>query len=101
MRSDINPSRSRKKRHEYRAINKNYGASAFCLSGGAGFGYDHFGVIKALVNADLLPKVVTGTSTGGLVAALTCTRTDEELKEMLVPELADNILACEDTISYV
>lgn len=30
------------------------------------------------------------------VAALLCTRTDEELREMLVPELADRISACDD-----
>ena len=87
------------KRRFYRAINKNYGASALCLSGGAGFGYYHFGVIKAFLDADLLPRVITGTSAGGLVSALTCTRTDEELREMLVPELADHITACEDNIS--
>ena len=86
------------KRRFYRAINKNYGASALCLSGGAGFGYYHFGVVKAFLEADLLPKVVTGTSAGGLVAALTCTRTDDELREILVPELADRITACEDSI---
>lgn len=55
-----------------------------------------FGVIKAFLDADLLPRVVTGTSAGGLVAALLCTRTDAELKELLVPELADRITACGD-----
>lgn len=33
------------------------------------------------------------------VAAFTCTRTDDELKEMLVPALADNISACEESIA--
>ncbi len=88
--------------------------SALCLSGGATFGYciyvyfhlpvtlliryltDHFGVLKAFVQAKLLPRIVTGTSAGGLVAALACTRTDEELERILVPELADNITACEE-----
>lgn len=86
------------KRRFYRAINKNYGASALCLSGGAGFGYYHFGVVKAFLEADLLPRVITGTSAGGIVAALTCTRTDSELREMLRPELADKITACEDSM---
>lgn len=89
------------KRRFYRAINKNYGASALCLSGGAGFGYYHFGVVKAFLEADLLPKVVTGTSAGGIVAALVCTRTDDELRELLVPELADRITACEDSLLQV
>ncbi|WVQ96097.1 hypothetical protein IAU59_003199 [Kwoniella sp. CBS 9459] len=84
------------KRAFFRAINRHYGSSALCLSGGASFGYYHFGVIKAFLEADLLPRVVTGTSAGGLVASLLCTRTDAELKELLIPELADRILACED-----
>jgi predicted acylesterase/phospholipase RssA len=55
-----------------------------------------FGVVKAFLDADLLPRVVTGTSAGGIVAALLCTRTDAELKQLLVPELANKITACED-----
>ncbi len=86
------------KRRFFRSANKNFGASALCLSGGAGFGYYHFGVVKAFLDAGMLPRVVTGTSAGGLVAALTCTRTDEELKDLVVPELADNITACEDSM---
>lgn len=60
---------------------------------------DHFGVAKAFLDADLLPRVITGTSAGGLVAALLCTRTDEELKHILIPELAQKITACEDSFS--
>lgn len=55
-----------------------------------------FGVVKAFLDADLLPRVITGTSAGGIIAALCCTRTDEELKHLLVPELANKITACED-----
>ncbi|ORX37891.1 acyl transferase/acyl hydrolase/lysophospholipase [Kockovaella imperatae] len=84
------------KRAFFRAINKNYGSSALCLSGGASFGYYHFGVIRAFLEADLLPRVVTGTSAGALAAALLCTRTDEELKVLLVPRLADKITACSE-----
>ena len=58
--------------------------------------YYHFGVVKALLDADLLPRVVTGTSGGALVAALLCTRTNAELKQLLVPELAHKITACQD-----
>lgn len=60
---------------------------------------DHFGVVKAFLEAGLLPRVITGTSAGGLVAALTCTRTDAELKQLLTPELACRITACEDPFS--
>lgn len=87
------------KRAFYRTASKNLGRSALCLSGGASFGYYHIGVVRALLDANLLPKVVTGTSAGGLIAALTCTRTDQELRSMLVPALADRITACEEPFS--
>ena len=87
------------KRQFYRSVSKNLGKSALCLSGGGSFGYYHVGVVRALLDSNLLPRVVTGTSAGGLIAALTCTRTDEELKRMLVPALADRITACEEPLS--
>lgn len=46
-----------------------------------------------------MPRVITGTSAGGLVAALVCTRTDSELKQLVKPELANKITACEDPFS--
>ncbi|KAF8165314.1 patatin-like phospholipase domain-containing protein [Crassisporium funariophilum] len=87
------------KKRFFKSANTNLGISALCLSGGASFGYYHCGVVKAFLDAGLLPRVITGTSAGGLVAALTCTRTDEELKLLLVPELANKITACEDPFS--
>lgn len=43
----------------------------------------HFGVLKAFLEAGLLPRVITGTSAGGLVAAFCATRTDKELSRLL------------------
>lgn len=80
----------------YRHTSKNLGASALCLSGGASFGYYHFGVVRALVDEGLLPRIIAGTSAGAIVAAFACTRTDEELKEMLKGELAERINVCRD-----
>ncbi|KAI9893558.1 MAG: hypothetical protein M1814_006354 [Vezdaea aestivalis] len=85
-----------RKRQFFRHINTNLGRSALCLSGGATFAYYHFGVAKALLDADLLPQIITGTSGGALVAALLATRTDPELKLLLVPVLAERIKACSD-----
>ncbi|RPB21678.1 patatin-domain-containing protein [Terfezia boudieri ATCC MYA-4762] len=84
------------KRVLFKHLHQNFGQTALCLSGGATFAYYHLGVVKALLDADLLPKVVTGTSGGALVAALLCTRTNTELKQILVPELAHKITACHD-----
>ncbi|PVH14778.1 uncharacterized protein CXQ87_005054 [Candidozyma duobushaemuli] len=86
----------KKKRQFFKVVSKNYGKSALCLSGGACFAYTHFGIVKALLDNDVLPSIISGTSGGGLIAALACTRTDEELKQLLVPELAKKITACED-----
>ena len=79
-----------------RHCHTNLGRSALCLSGGAAFAYYHFGVVKALLDAGLLPDVITGTSGGALVAALIATRTDDELKGLLVPALAHRIDACSE-----
>ena len=79
-----------------RHLHTNFGRTALCLSGGASFAYYHFGVAKALLDADLLPEVITGTSGGAIVAALLATRTDEELKSLIVPALAYRITACSE-----
>ncbi|BGP49849.1 hypothetical protein JCM10450v2_005754 [Rhodotorula kratochvilovae] len=80
----------------FRSVAKNLGASALCLSGGASFGYYHFGVVRALLDENLLPRVITGTSAGAIIAALCCTRTDDELRALLTPQLADRITACSE-----
>ncbi|KAK6437266.1 hypothetical protein LTR95_006548, partial [Oleoguttula sp. CCFEE 5521] len=87
------------KRELAKRISTNFGRTALCLSGGATFAYYHFGIAKALLDADVLPDVITGTSGGALVAALLGTRTNEELKKLLVPALAHRITACHDAPS--
>lgn len=52
------------------------------------------GVIRALLDRGLLPSIITGTSAGSLMGAIVCTRTDEELNEILNPELANRINIC-------
>lgn len=60
-----------------------YGRSGLMLSGGAVMGLNHLGVVKALLDQRLLPKVVCGTSAGSLVASIVGTFTDTELFEIL------------------
>jgi predicted acylesterase/phospholipase RssA len=64
-----------------------FGRSCLMLSGGAGLGFFHGGVVKSLVEHDLLPDVISGASAGSIIAALVGTRTNEELKHMLTPEV--------------
>ncbi|KAK1149601.1 hypothetical protein N8T08_005150 [Aspergillus melleus] len=87
---------SEDKFHHFRHLDTNFGRTALCLSGGATFAYYHFGVVRALLDNGVLPQIITGTSGGALVAALVATRTDEELKELLVPALAHRIKACHE-----
>jgi hypothetical protein len=60
---------------------------------------DHVGVAKAFLDAGLMPRVHSGTSAGGVLAALICTRTDDELRGLLCPELARRITAFEEPFS--
>ncbi|RDW71219.1 patatin-like phospholipase-containing protein [Coleophoma cylindrospora] len=87
------------KRTLFKRMHTNFGRTALCLSGGASFAYYHLGVVKALLDANLLPDVITGTSGGALVAALVATRTNDELKALLVPALAGRITACSEPFS--
>lgn len=59
-----------------------FGRSALLLSGGATWGFHHLGVVKALLDRGLLPHIVSGSSTGAMVAAGVCARDDAELHEM-------------------
>jgi TAG lipase/lysophosphatidylethanolamine acyltransferase len=60
-----------------------FGRSVLVLQGGAIFGLCHLGVVKALHLQGLLPRIVAGTATGALVAALVCVHTEDELLDIL------------------
>lgn len=56
-----------------------FGRTALVLSGGGSFGAFHIGVVSAILNSKMLPRVISGSSAGAIVAAIVCTRSDEEL----------------------
>lgn len=60
-----------------------FGRSALLLSGGANFGMSHIGVLKSLWESHLLPRIVSGASAGSIVCAVFCTRTAEEIPDLL------------------
>lgn len=60
-----------------------FGKTALVLQGGSIFGMYHIGVMKALHERGLLPRVILGTSTGAIMAALVGIHTDSELPEFL------------------
>ncbi|WP_422419637.1 DUF3336 domain-containing protein [Pseudomonas sp. GZD-222] len=63
-----------------------FGRSALMLSGAAMLGYFHVGALKALFKEGLLPKIISGSSAGSLIAAIVCSHSDDELLERLQPE---------------
>lgn len=60
-----------------------FGRSTLVLQGGAIFGICHLGVVKALFLRGLLPRIITGTATGALIAALVAVHTADELPGVL------------------
>jgi TAG lipase/lysophosphatidylethanolamine acyltransferase len=66
-----------------------FGRSTLVLQGGAIFGMCHLGVVKALYLRGLLPRIITGTATGALIAALVSIHTTEELPAVLAGEGID------------
>lgn len=59
-----------------------FGRSALMLSGAGSLGHFHGGVIKTLLDADLLPDVISGSSAGSIFAAIVGTHTERELKTL-------------------
>ncbi len=62
-----------------------FGRSALLLSGGGVFGNFHAGVVKALVDQQLLPSIISGSSAGSLMAAIVGTHTSEQLDTIFTP----------------
>ncbi|KAF2153278.1 putative esterase of the alpha-beta hydrolase superfamily, partial [Myriangium duriaei CBS 260.36] len=60
-----------------------FGRSALLLSGGGTFGMNHIGVVKALFEAKLLPRIISGASAGSIVSAVLCSKTDDEIPAVL------------------
>jgi len=62
---------------------KNFGRPALMLSGGGTFGIFHNGVINALLEQDLVPNIISGTSMGSITAGILASHHNHELKALL------------------
>ena len=60
-----------------------FGRSALMLSGGGTLGFFHLGVVKVLLEQDILPDVLSGSSMGAIVACAIGVRTDEEIHDLV------------------
>ncbi len=68
---------------------QSFGRSALLLSGGATLGLFHLGVIQELWLQGLLPRVISGSSVGSIIAGVVGTHTDEELNDTFDPAYLD------------
>ena len=83
----------------FKRTGASFGRSALLLSGGATLGMFHLGVIKALWENNLLPRVLSGSSAGSIIAAMAAVRSDAELPALFD---ADSLnLAAFQRVSFV
>ncbi|KAJ5568787.1 hypothetical protein N7450_011273 [Penicillium hetheringtonii] len=66
-----------------------FGRTTLLLQGGSAFGLCHLGVVKALHLQGLLPRIITGTATGAMVAALVGIHPEGELLALLNGDTID------------
>ncbi|CAI1582188.1 hypothetical protein SEUBUCD646_0K03040 [Saccharomyces eubayanus] len=72
---------------------RNIGRTALVLSGGGTFGLFHIGVLGTLFELDVLPRVISGSSAGAIVASILSVHHKEE-----IPVLLNHILEMEFNI---
>lgn len=65
---------------------QSFGRTVLILHGGASFGLCHLGVVRALYNTGMLPKIICGSYIGALVASLFCVQEPARLGEILTGE---------------
>ncbi len=67
----------------FKGMRHSLGNTALLLSGGASLGIYHVGILKALFERDLLPRIIAGSSSGAIMAAIACCRAAEDWPAML------------------
>ncbi|MCB1682984.1 MAG: DUF3336 domain-containing protein [Pseudomonadales bacterium] len=70
----------------FRRASRCFGRSALMLSGAGALGPFHIGVVKALLEQDLLPDVISGASAGSFIAAIVGCHDAPALKALFSPD---------------
>jgi predicted acylesterase/phospholipase RssA len=81
--SDVESLPPMRKRIFMKRTARSFGRSALLLSGGGSLGLFHIGVIRELEEQGILPRVITGSSAGSIVAGSLATHTDREWEQLL------------------
>jgi TAG lipase/steryl ester hydrolase/phospholipase A2/LPA acyltransferase len=71
---------------------KAFGKTALLLSGGGAFGLIHIGVVKVLLKANILPRIISGSSAGAIVAAAVATCSEEDMIALFDPDNINLVL---------
>ena len=77
----------------FQQTRRNIGRTALVLSGGGTFGLFHIGVLATLSELDILPRVISGSSAGAIVASILSIHHREE-----IPSLLEHVLEKEFNI---
>jgi len=77
-----------------------FGCSALMLSGSGSLAYFHMGVVKTLLEHDLLPDIISGSSGGSLVGAYIATQTGADYEAMFAPEKIASVFAGDDATRH-
>lgn len=62
---------------------RNIGRTALVLSGGTTFSLSHVGVLVALIENNLVPRIISGLSSGSIIASILCCHTNDEIGDLL------------------
>jgi len=73
-----------------------FGRTALLLSGGAGMGLYHFGVLKILSEERVIPRIISGSSVGSIFASMFATKRIDEIEQVTI--LAEKLLIIEQDI---
>ncbi|KAI8332119.1 acyl transferase/acyl hydrolase/lysophospholipase [Chlamydoabsidia padenii] len=73
----------------FRDTRQGFGRSALVLHGTSAFALYHIGVMKALNDHGLLPRIISGSAVSAMIASFICIHTDDELKHILQPDGID------------
>lgn len=60
---------------------------------------NHVGVLAALYERKMLPRIISGTSAGSIVAGVCCTRIDDELPQILNDFIHGNLNVFQDSMN--
>ena len=70
----------------FKSCQRAYGQPALMFSGGATLGLFHTGLCKALIEQDLMPKVLSGSSAGAIMTAKLGVSKSEAIQQVLTGE---------------